>query len=155
TRLVAQKLTERLGQPFVIDNRTGAGGLLATQHIARATPDGYTLLLGTDAQLAAQVTLRKSPRYDPVKDFAPIALIGTNPFGLVASAALPAQSVADLVQLAKAQPGKISYGSSGVARHSASACRAVHEHDRHQDDARSLQGHGGGAARRGRRACVD
>ena len=114
TRLVAQRLSERLGQPFVIDNRTGAGGLLATQHVARAAPDGYTLLLGSDAQLAAQVTLRKSPGYDPVKDFAPVALIGNTPFGLVVSAALPAQSVADLVRLAKAQPGKISYGSSGV-----------------------------------------
>jgi tripartite-type tricarboxylate transporter receptor subunit TctC len=114
TRLVAQKLTERLGQAFVIDNRTGAGGLLASQHVAKAAPDGHTLLLGTDAQLAAQVTLRKSLPYDPTKDFEPVALIGNTPFGLIVNSSLPAQSVTDLIRLAKQHPGKISYGSSGA-----------------------------------------
>ena len=114
TRLVAQKLTERLGQAFLIDNRTGAGGLLATLHVAKAAPDGHTLLLATDAQLAAQVTLRKSLPYDPTKDFVPVALVGNTPFGLIVNASLPAQSVADLVGLAKQHPGKISYGSSGA-----------------------------------------
>jgi tripartite-type tricarboxylate transporter receptor subunit TctC len=113
TRLVAQKLTERLGQAFIIDNRLGAGGLIASQHVAKAAPDGYTLLLATDAQLAAQVTLRKSLPYDPVKDYVPVALTGNTPFGLVVNASLPAQSVTDLIRLAKEHPGKISYGSSG------------------------------------------
>jgi tripartite-type tricarboxylate transporter receptor subunit TctC len=114
TRLVAQRLTERLGQPFVIDNRLGAGGLIASAYVAKAAPDGHTLLLGTDAQLAAQVTLRKALPYDPTKDFAPVALVGTTPFGLVVSSSLPVHSVADFVRLAKSKPGAISYGSSGA-----------------------------------------
>ncbi len=115
TRLVAQKLTERLGQAFIIDNRLGAGGLIASQYVAKAAPDGHTLLLGTDAQLAAQVTLRKSLSYDPVKDYVRVALIGNTPFGLIVNSSLPAQSVTDLIRLAKEHPGKISYGSSGAA----------------------------------------
>lgn len=114
TRLVAQELHERLGRAFVVDNRVGAGGLIASSSVAKATPDGYTLLLGSDAQLAAQVTLRKSLPYDPVRDFVPVALVGNTPFGLVVSTSLPVKSVAELVALAKAQPGKISYGSSGT-----------------------------------------
>jgi tripartite-type tricarboxylate transporter receptor subunit TctC len=114
TRLVAQRLSQRLGHSFVVDNRLGAGGLIATSSVAKAPPDGYTLLLATDAQLAAQVTLRKTLPYDPTKDFVPVALVGTTPFGLIVSSSLPAHSVADLIKLAKAQPGKISYGSSGA-----------------------------------------
>jgi tripartite-type tricarboxylate transporter receptor subunit TctC len=114
TRLIAQRLTARLGQAFVIDNRLGAGGLLASMHVAKAAPDGHTLLLGTDAQLAAQVTLRKALPYDPTKDFVPVALVGSTPFGLIVNASLPAQSVADFIRLAKVEPGKISYGSSGA-----------------------------------------
>jgi tripartite-type tricarboxylate transporter receptor subunit TctC len=113
TRQVAQRLSQKLGQSFVVDNRLGAGGLIATSSVAKAPPDGYTLLLATDAQLAAQVTLRKTLPYDPTKDFVPVALVGTTPFGLIVSSSLPAQSVADLIRLAKAEPGKISYGSSG------------------------------------------
>jgi tripartite-type tricarboxylate transporter receptor subunit TctC len=113
TRLVAQQLSAKLGQPFVVDNRTGAGGLIASSSVAKAAPDGYTLLLATDAQLAAQVTLRKALPYDPLKDFVPIALVGATPFGLIVNASLPVKSVSDLVQLAKSQPGKLSFGSSG------------------------------------------
>ena len=114
TRLVAQQLSERLGQAFVIDNRLGAGGLIASSYVAKAAPDGHTLLLATDAQLAAQVTLRKSLPYDPTKDFVPVALVGKTPFGLIVNSSLPAHSVSDLIRLAKEQPGKISYGSSGA-----------------------------------------
>jgi tripartite-type tricarboxylate transporter receptor subunit TctC len=114
TRLVAQRLHTRLGQAFVVENRTGAGGLIASSYVAKAAPDGYTLLLGTDAQLAAQVTLRKALPYDPTRDFVPIALIGSTPFGLIVNSSLPARSVGELIKLAKAQPGKISYGSSGA-----------------------------------------
>jgi tripartite-type tricarboxylate transporter receptor subunit TctC len=113
TRLVAQRLSARLGQSVVVDNRLGAGGLIATTSVVKAPPDGYTLLLATDAQLAAQVTLRKALPYDPTKDFVPVALVGSTPFGLIVSTSLPAQSVMDLIRLAKAQPGKISFGSSG------------------------------------------
>jgi tripartite-type tricarboxylate transporter receptor subunit TctC len=104
TRLVAQKLSERLGQAFVIDNRLGAGGLIASSYVAKAAPDGHTLLLGTDAQLAAQVTLRKSLPYDPTRDFVPVALVGNTPFGLIVSSSLPAQSVTDLIRRAKEHP---------------------------------------------------
>ncbi len=114
TRLVTQRLSERLGQSFVVDNRVGAGGLLAATYVAKNMPDGHVLLLASDAQLAAQVTLRKALPYDPIKDFVPVALVGNTPFGLVVSASLPAHSVADLIRLAKAEPGKISYGSSGT-----------------------------------------
>jgi tripartite-type tricarboxylate transporter receptor subunit TctC len=113
TRLMAQQLSAKLGQSFVVDNRTGAGGLIASSSVAKAAPDGYTLLLGTDAQLAAQVTLRKALPYDPLKDFVPVALVGATPFGLVVNASLPVKSVSDLVQMAKSQPGKLSFGSSG------------------------------------------
>jgi tripartite-type tricarboxylate transporter receptor subunit TctC len=113
TRLVAHKLHERLGQPFIVDNRAGAGGLLASMYVQKAAPDGHTLLLATDAQLAAQVTLRKSLPYDPIKDYVPIAFVGSTPFGLVVTSSLPAKSVTDFIRLAKEQPGKISYGSSG------------------------------------------
>ena len=114
TRLVAQRLHAKLGQAFVVDNRLGAGGLIASSYVAKAPPDGHTLLLATDAQLAAQVTLRKSLPYDPTKDFVPIAFVGSTPFGLIVSSSLPAHSVTDLIRLAKEQPGKISYGSSGA-----------------------------------------
>jgi tripartite-type tricarboxylate transporter receptor subunit TctC len=114
TRLVAQHLSAKLGQSFVVDNRTGAAGLIASTSVAKATPDGYTLLLGTDAQLAAQVTLRKALPYDPLKDYEPVALVGATPFGLIVNASLPAKSVSDLIRLAKEQPGKISFGSSGA-----------------------------------------
>jgi tripartite-type tricarboxylate transporter receptor subunit TctC len=113
-RLVAQRLGEQLGHSFVVDNRLGAGGLIATSYVAKAVPDGYTLLLATDAQLAAQVTLRKALPYDPTRDFVPVALVGNTPFGLIVSSSLPAHSVADLIALAKAQPGKLSFGSSGA-----------------------------------------
>src|SRR5689334_6249604 len=112
--LVAQRLGEQLGHSFVVDNRLGAGGLIATSYVAKAVPDGYTLLLATDAQLAAQVTLRKALPYDPTRDFVPVALVGNTPFGLIVSSSLPAHSVADLIALAKAQPGKLSFGSSGA-----------------------------------------
>jgi tripartite-type tricarboxylate transporter receptor subunit TctC len=114
TRLVAQHLSAKLGQSFLVDNRTGAGGLIASTSVAKAAPDGYTLLLGTDAQLAAQVTLRKALPYDPIKDYEPVALVGATPFGLVVNASMPAKSVNDLIRLAKEEPGKISFGSSGA-----------------------------------------
>ncbi|MCC6890785.1 MAG: tripartite tricarboxylate transporter substrate binding protein [Hyphomicrobiales bacterium] len=113
TRIVAQRLSARLGQPFVVDNRLGAGGLLASTSVAKATPDGYTLLLATDAQLAAQVTLRKALPYDPLKDYVPVAFVGSTPFGLVVNASLPVHSVEDLIRHAREHPGKLSYGSSG------------------------------------------
>src|SRR6202011_5825977 len=82
-RVVAQKLTDRLGKSFVVENRLGAGGVIAAAAVARAAPDGYTLLLGTSTQLAIQVTLHKTLPYDPATDFAPVALVASVPFVLM------------------------------------------------------------------------
>jgi tripartite-type tricarboxylate transporter receptor subunit TctC len=113
-RVVAQKLTDRLGKSFVVENRLGAGGIIAAAGVARAAPDGYTLLLGTSTQLAIQVTLHKTLPYDPATDFAPVALVASVPFVLMVNPSLPVRSVADLIRLAKEKPGELSYGSSGV-----------------------------------------
>jgi tripartite-type tricarboxylate transporter receptor subunit TctC len=113
-RVVAQKLTDRLGKSFVVENRLGAGGVIAAASIARAAGDGYTLFMGTSTQLAIQVTLHKTLPYDPAIDFAPIALVASVPFVLLVNPALPVHTVADLIRLAKERPGALSYGSSGV-----------------------------------------
>jgi tripartite-type tricarboxylate transporter receptor subunit TctC len=113
-RMLAQRLTERLGQPFVVENRLGAGGVIASTFVARAPADGYTLLLASDAQFAIQVPLRKNLSYDPVKDFAPIGIVGSTPFALLVNPRLPTNSLSEFVALAKSKPGDIAYGSSGV-----------------------------------------
>ena len=113
-RLMAQKLGERLGRAFVVENRLGAGGVIAASSVAKAAPDGYTLFMGTSTQLAIQVTLHKSLPYDPAADFVPIALLASVPFVLIVHPSLPVHSVTDLIRLAKAKPGQLSFGSSGV-----------------------------------------
>jgi tripartite-type tricarboxylate transporter receptor subunit TctC len=113
-RMLAQRLTDKLGQPFVVENRLGAGGVIATTFVARAPADGYTLLLASDAQLAIQVPLRRSLPYDPVRDFAPIAIAGSTPFALLVNPSVPANSLSKFIALAKSQPGGMAYGSSGV-----------------------------------------
>src|SRR6202140_1554967 len=100
-RLMAQKLGERLGQSFVVENRLGAGGVIAANSVAKSPPDGYTLFLGTSTQLAIQVTLHKKLPYDPATDFAPIALVASVPFVLLVNPSLPVHSVAELIALAK------------------------------------------------------
>jgi tripartite-type tricarboxylate transporter receptor subunit TctC len=113
TRTIGQKLSERLGQPVVADNRPGAGGNLAGDIVAKAPPDGYTLLMANNAILATNASLYRSLPYDPVKDLAPIILVGAQPNVLVVNPALPARSVAELIALAKATPGGLNYASSG------------------------------------------
>jgi tripartite-type tricarboxylate transporter receptor subunit TctC len=113
-RLLAQKLTERAGQSFFVENRLGAGGVIAASAVAKATPDGYTLLVGSSTQLAIQVTLHKKLPYDPATDFAPIALVASVPFVLIVNPSLPAHTAGELVALAKQKPGELSFGSSGV-----------------------------------------
>ncbi|RZL92700.1 MAG: tripartite tricarboxylate transporter substrate binding protein [Variovorax sp.] len=110
-RVIAQKLEASLGQPVVVENRAGAGGGLGMQVAARSKPDGYTLVLGTGAPLVVAPAVSKSLPYDPVKDFTPVSLIGSAPIVLLVSANSPVASVADLVKLAKKEPGKLSYGS--------------------------------------------
>jgi tripartite-type tricarboxylate transporter receptor subunit TctC len=113
-RLMAQKLSERLGQSFVVENRLGAGGVIAASSVARATPDGTTLFMGASTQLAIQVTLHKSLPYDPASDFVPVALVASVPFVLIVNPSLPVHSVTELIALARRKPGQLTFGSSGV-----------------------------------------
>ena len=110
-RLAAQKLTDGLGRPFVVDNRGGAGGAIAEEIVARATPDGYTLLM---VSLAHTVTpaMNKQLSYNPARDLAPVSLVVSVPNVLVVNKSVNVQSVADLVKLAKARPGELNYASS-------------------------------------------
>lgn len=112
-RMVGQKLAEVLGQPVVIDNRTGAGTLIATEIVARAAPDGYTLLMATPPLVVADALYQKVP-FDAARDFAAITNIAATSNVLVVHPSLPAQSARELISLAKAQPGKYAYGSSGI-----------------------------------------
>ena len=112
-RVVAKKLGELLGQPFIIDNRPGAGGNVAGEVVAHATPDGYTLLMGNNSILATNASLYKKIDFDPEKDFAPISLVGTQGSVLVVNPNVPAHSMAELIALAKANPGKLNFASSG------------------------------------------
>jgi tripartite-type tricarboxylate transporter receptor subunit TctC len=113
-RLFGQRLEQRLGKPFVIENRPGAGMQIGSVAVAKSAPDGYTLLLAPSSAMAVNVTLYKKLPYDPVKDFAPVALLAHLPFVLVVNPALPVNSVADLIKLAKEKPGELSFGSGGV-----------------------------------------
>jgi tripartite-type tricarboxylate transporter receptor subunit TctC len=112
-RLVAPYLTEALGQQIVIDNRSGAGGTVAAQTLARAEPDGYTIGIVANGEMAISPNLRKVP-YDPLKDFAPVSRIGVNQLALVVHPSVPAKTVADLVALAKAKPGTVNFASAGT-----------------------------------------
>ena len=112
-RLLAQKLTEKLGQPFVVDNRGGAAGVLGTDVVAKAPPDGYTVLFCTASHAVTAVYYKKLP-YDPIKDFAAVAAVGAVPFVLVTHPALPVKSVRDFVALAKSKPDQLYYSSPGT-----------------------------------------
>jgi tripartite-type tricarboxylate transporter receptor subunit TctC len=112
-RALGQKLAERWSQQVVIDNRPGAGGNLAAEAVAKSPPDGYTWLLGNNSILATNQRLYRSLPYDPVKDFAPVALVAIQPNILVVNPSVPATSVSELVSHLKKNPGKVNYASSG------------------------------------------
>ncbi len=113
-RVMAERLSERLGQNVVVDNRGGATGNIGSELAARATPDGYTLLMGNVAPNAVNVSLFKKLGFDPVRDFAPISLVAVTPNILVAHPSVPVKTVNDLVALAKAKPGALNFPSAGV-----------------------------------------
>jgi tripartite-type tricarboxylate transporter receptor subunit TctC len=112
-RLVAQKLEERLGKPFIIENKPGAGTTIAAMQVVRAAPDGYTLMQGTSSTMAINVTMNKKLPYEPLKDLVPVALLSSSPFFLVVSADSPLKSVADVIASAKGNPNGLNYGSGG------------------------------------------
>jgi len=111
-RILAQRLSEALGHQIVIDNRPGAGGVLGADAVAKAPPDGYTLLLTATTHVISASLYKKLP-YDAIRDFAPVMLIGSGPNVLAVHPSLPAKNVRELIALAKARPGKIDYASSG------------------------------------------
>ena len=114
-RVLGEQMSERLGQRVIVENVTGAGGVIGTQRGARATPDGYTLLFSVENTMAVAKLVQPSVvQYDSQKDFAPISLIGTAPLVLVGKKDLPANNIAELMALLRAGPGKYSYASSGV-----------------------------------------
>ncbi len=112
-RLVAQKLEERLGKPFVVENRPGAATTLAAMQVVRSAPDGYTLMQATSSTMAINVSMMKKLPYEPLKDLVPVALLSSSPFILVVAASSPIKSVADLIATAKAKPNTLNYGSGG------------------------------------------
>ena len=112
-RIVAQKLGERLGQTIVVENKAGAGGTIGTELAAKAAPDGYTLTIGTTSTHAVAAGAYAKLPYDPVKGFSPISLVATTPYLLVVNPKVPANTLAELVALAKSQPGKLNYASAG------------------------------------------
>jgi len=112
-RLLAQKVSEAIGQPVVVENKPGAGGLIATQEEARAPADGYTLLLSTGAQMAIEPALNAKAAYDPIKDFVHVIHLGDAPLVLLAVPSLPARDVKEVVAMSKAKPGSINTASTG------------------------------------------
>ena len=114
SRVVAEEMSKMLGQSVLIDNRAGAGGTVGTEQVARAAPDGYTMIYGTQGTMAANVSLRKSLPYDPLKSFLPIHLVGKSPNLFVAFDGAPYKTVAEFIAYAKANPGKVTFASSGV-----------------------------------------
>jgi hypothetical protein len=115
TRMLAQELQDKLKKPFVVDNRPGAGTIVAAQAAARAAPDGYTIFLAPVTTLGIGPNIRKALPYDTVKDFAPIGLVGSSQFALVANPNIGAPTLQDLIALIRSKPGQLSYATSGAS----------------------------------------
>jgi tripartite-type tricarboxylate transporter receptor subunit TctC len=113
SRIIGRRLQEILHQPFIVENRPGAGGNIAAEQVKNAAPDGYTLLMGNNSILATNAALYRKLSYDAEKDFAPISLVGTQANILVVNPSVPANSMAELIALAKASPGSLNFASSG------------------------------------------
>jgi len=111
-RLVAQKLAERVGQPVVVENKPGADGIIATEYVARSAPDGHTLLTGASGQMTFNPLLQAKLPYDPMKDFTPITMLYADPLVIAVNPSLPANSLKELIALARAKPGSLFYASA-------------------------------------------
>ena len=138
-RLLSARLTENLGQQVVVDNRAGASGLIGAEVTARAMPDGHTFWLATLTQL---ISTTLANRLHLAKEFAPVGLVATTPFVIVASTTLPVKSTAEFIAYAKSRPGQLMFGSSGAGYVAAYVPGAVPGHGGPEDGARALQGHG-------------
>jgi tripartite-type tricarboxylate transporter receptor subunit TctC len=112
-RAIGQKLAERFGQPVVVENRPGAAGSIGADVVAKAPPDGYTILLGSTSELVQYPNVNPKIPYDPMRDFAPITLVGTVPLVMVVHPSLPAKSVKELIALTKSRPGQVNFSSAG------------------------------------------
>ncbi|MCU0806296.1 MAG: tripartite tricarboxylate transporter substrate binding protein, partial [Burkholderiales bacterium] len=113
-RLIGAKMQENWGQPVVVDNKPGAGGNIGAEFVARSPADGYTLVMGTVGTHAINASLYSKMPYDPIKDFAPVIFVASTPNLLVVNPSVPATTVQELIALAKAKPGQLSYGSPGI-----------------------------------------
>ena len=113
-RIVAQKMSEVLGQSVLVENRTGASGLIAAEDVAKSPPDGYTLMMASQTVLAVAPRLYRKATVDPIRDFAPVAYCGASPLVLVVNPSFPAHTTAEVIAMAKAQPGKIIFGTGGA-----------------------------------------
>jgi tripartite-type tricarboxylate transporter receptor subunit TctC len=113
-RLMAEKMSDLLGQPVVVENRVGAGGITGSVSVARAEPDGYTILMGTVSTHAIAPSLTRSPLYNPINDFAPISLVANVPNVVVVHPSVPAKTLKELADLIRAEPDKYNFGSPGV-----------------------------------------
>jgi tripartite-type tricarboxylate transporter receptor subunit TctC len=127
-RIISPGITEALGVAIVVDNRGGAGGSIGSDLVAKAPPDGYTLLVGSTGSITGAAALYPSLPYDPVRDFAPVSLVSNVPLVIVVNPALPARSIKELIALAKANPGRMTYGSggNGTTNHLAAALFEVY-----------------------------
>jgi len=113
-RTLAPRLSERLGQPILIENRAGAGGVIGSQVVAKSPADGYTLVFGSIASHGILPAIQVPPPYDPIRDFSPVSLVAITPNVLLANVAAPAKNVAELIAIAKSQPGKLNFGSTSL-----------------------------------------
>ena len=150
SRVVGKKLEQILGQPFVMDNRPGAGGNIAAEAAATAPADGHTILMGNNSILATNAALYKKVNFDPSKDFAPISLIGSQANILVVNPNVPVKSLAELIALLRANPGKFNYASSGHGTAAHLAAELFKAEAKAPDHPRALQGRRAGAAGRDR-----
>src|SRR3954466_15038823 len=111
TRIIGQALSEQLAQPVVVENRPGADSALAAEQLVRLDPDGYTIMFASNSAMTAAVALRKEPRYDPLKDFTPISMVGRSTVFFYVHPGVPATTLKEFVAYAKANPGKLNYGT--------------------------------------------